>query len=63
MRERDAAFTACNDKELEVILNNIVADHSLIISYAKKAYICGEQNHSKEIVQANLITDFSKIIK
>ena len=63
LRERDAAFTACNDKELEVILNNIVADHSLIISYAKKAYICGEQNHSKEIVQANLITDFSKIIK
>lgn len=62
LEREDAAFCVSSKKELQLMLNRIVNDKSLIQLYAKKAYDCGIRNHRRTDIQKMLLDDFAQII-
>lgn len=63
LKEHDAAFCVDNYEGLLPLLQRIVDNPTLIQEYAKKAYNCGKQNHSREAIQAQIRQVFEKVIR
>ena len=62
LRKHDAAFCISKVNEIKNCLEQILADKSLIQSYAKKAFECGTANHSRSFVQQKLNDVFVNVI-
>ena len=62
LQERDAAICIDSYEKILPRLQEIVEDPSIVKKYAKKAYECGRQNHSREKIQNQLKTTFEKYI-
>ena len=63
LKKHDAAFCVDNYKDVLPLLQRLVDNPVLIHEYAKKAYECGKQNHSRKAIQAQMKQMFEKIIK
>lgn len=63
LERNDAALCASTKDKLTDILTRIANDPSIIKTYARKAYDCGVNNHTRERVQKDLFDDFSSIVK
>ena len=62
LRDHDAAFCVGTYDGILPMLQRIVDNPSLIQEYARKAYNCGVENHTREKVQEQLKTQFDEII-
>ena len=58
-----AALIATNEQEIEIQLNNIIFNPTVINEFGKLAYNCGLKNHNIENIQANLYSDLVNISK
>ena len=63
LQRNDAAFCASNEEEINVLLKKIVGNLSLISQYARKAWSCGKDNHSREKIQNQLMETFKAVIE
>ena len=61
LREKNAALTATNYNELEMIVSSIVSDPMKLIRYANNAYACGLEFHNRNDIQNSIIRDFKLI--
>lgn len=62
LEEHDAAICIDSYDKILPQLQLIVERPSMIQEYAKKAYVCGKENHSRDIIQNKLKTTFEKYI-
>ncbi|MDD7451058.1 MAG: hypothetical protein PUK76_08420, partial [Treponema sp.] len=58
----DAAFCCPDYKSILPQLMQIVENPKLINEYQKKAYDCGKQNHSRDVIQKQLLEVFQNSI-
>ena len=54
LQKNDAAFCVDNYSDLLPLLRKIAANPALIPQYARKAYTCGKQNHSRTGIQSQI---------
>ncbi len=62
LKEQDAAFCIPNYEEILPILQKIVEHPQLVTAYATKAWMCGKENHQREVVQKYLKDVFQQTI-
>lgn len=62
LKEHDAAFCIDKYEDILPLLQRIVNNPSLIQEYARKAYDCGNQNHSREVIQTQIKQMFERVI-
>ena len=63
LKEKDAAFCVDSYEKILPQLQQIVDHPKLIDNYARKAYLCGIENHTREKIQTQIISIFQGIIK
>lgn len=63
LKKFDAAITASSEEEIYLNVKNLVSNNGVICEYAKKAYVCGKNNHQKSDIQKMLFDDFKKVIE
>lgn len=63
LKKKNAAITASSEDEIYQNVKNIVHNPEIVSEYAKKAYVCGKNNHQREVIQKMLFDDFSMVIK
>lgn len=61
--KNDAAIVACNEKEIEEKLCNLLKHPELITEYGKKGWECGKRNHQIEKIRNSLHNDLVELIK
>ena len=62
LKKFDAAITASSEEEIYQNVKNLVCSNEVICEYAKKAYVCGKNNHQRKDIQKMLFDDFNKVI-
>lgn len=62
LQKHDAAFCISRYDEILPQLKDICDNPSLIPSYARKAYACGQKNHSRAKIQSSLLNLFRRVI-
>lgn len=62
LKSNDAAFCCPDYKSILPQLMQIVENPKLINEYQKKAYDCGKQNHSRDVIQKQLLEVFQNSI-
>ncbi len=62
LRDHDAAFCVSTYEGILPMLQRIVDNPLLVQEYARKAYNCGVENHTREKVQKQLKTKFEEVI-
>lgn len=62
LKGHDAAFCVDNFEDILPLLQKIVDNPPLVQKYARKAYECGKQNHSRENIQKQIMDKFQTII-
>lgn len=62
LKDNDAAFCVASYSELLPVLQKIADNPQIITDYQIKAYNCGKRNHSKELIQNQILTEFSAIV-
>lgn len=62
LKEKDAAFCISNYEDILPQLQGICNQPSLIPQYAEKAYNCGRNNHSREIIHNRIKRIFENVI-
>lgn len=63
LKENDAALCASSVDEIDLLLNKMIQQPSIIEEYAYKAWQCGITNHNKEKIQMQLKDVFEKVSK
>lgn len=63
LKDNDAAICVDDYSKLYDTLKHIVDHPEVIKEYAHKAFVCGQNNHNKEKIQKQIISEFSEIIK
>lgn len=59
--KNDAALVATDETEVRKRIKEVIENPSIINKYAKKAWICGKNNHYIKEIQSKLISDFLKL--
>lgn len=62
LKEHDAALCVDNNEDILPLLQKIADNPSVIQKYAKKAYECGKQNHSRKAIQEQIKQMFENVI-
>lgn len=62
LQKENAAFCVDHPEDIAKVLNEIVDQPYLIDEYAKKAYVCGKNNHQGNVIQDNLYRDFKELV-
>lgn len=57
LKQNDAAVVITDMDQLDSVLNNIISDSQIIITYANKAFECGRQYHKLEDIRCVLYED------
>lgn len=63
LQDNDAAFCISSYDQILPTLSRICDHPELIPEYAGKAWLCGQEHHSKEHIQKQLQTAFNRLIK
>ena len=63
LKENDAALCVDNYKDILPLLQKLVNNPNLIKEYAQKAYECGKQNHSRNVIQMQIKQMFENVIR
>lgn len=50
IKDEDAGFVSCNEKQITAVLQQIVEDPQVILEYAKKSFDCGRRNHDGNVI-------------
>lgn len=62
LKRQDAAIVASSQSEILEILLKLSTNTSLINEYALKAYNCGRNHHNRELIQAQIKSDFLEVM-
>lgn len=63
LKAQDAAFCVSAIDEIEIVLKKITRHPELINMYAKKARLCGVNNHKKFNIQQQMFSVFNEVIQ
>lgn len=63
LKKEDAALCVDSVSGIEKMLIKIINNPTLILEYSKKAFLCGQRNHQRKIIQKHLQEDFENISK
>lgn len=61
LRKWNAALTATNYDDIEMIVSSIVSNPMQLVQYANNAFECGRQFHNRADIQNSIIRDFKLI--
>lgn len=62
LKEHDAAFCISSYKDILPMVEKICGEPTLISEYAGKAWKCGKDNHTSEIIRRQIKDTFEKVI-
>ncbi len=62
LKKQDAAICIDNYKDILPVFESLVNNPTLIRTYSLKAYLCGKENHSPEIIHNQMMSLFQDII-
>lgn len=63
LKKQGSAFTASSEEEIYSCLKIMAENPVVVKEYAWKAFQCGMQNHSRDVIQKQFISDFTSIIE
>ena len=62
LKQHDAAFCISSYEDVFPMVEKICGEPTLINEYAEKAWKCGKENHTSEIIQRQIKDTFEKVI-
>ena len=62
LKAQDAALVANSQEEIVAIIERLAKSPELVLEYARKAYVCGKNNHQRTKIQQQLFSCFQQVI-